>query len=71
MIYRVLIMNYSAFLMLHTQVEHHVQVEYHVAGMQPFARAIQHAIDLPIFSWGTLLDYAYSVISHREYYGHV
>ncbi|WP_457551076.1 aspartate/glutamate racemase family protein [Desulfobacula sp.] len=40
-------------------------------GMQPFARAIQHAIDLPIFSWGTLLDYAYSVVSHRDYYGHV
>ncbi len=40
-------------------------------GMQPFARAIQQAVDLPIFSWGTLLDYAYSVVSHREYYGHV
>ena len=40
-------------------------------GMQPFARAIQKAVDLPIFSWGTLLDYAYSVVSHREYYGHV
>ncbi len=40
-------------------------------GMQPFARAIQQAIDLPIFSWGTLLDYAYSAVSHREYYGHV
>ncbi len=31
----------------------------------------QHAVDLPIFSWGTLLDYAYSVVSHRDYYGHV
>ncbi len=40
-------------------------------GMQPFARAIQQEVDLPIFSWGTLLDYAYSVISHRDYYGHV
>ncbi len=40
-------------------------------GMQPFARAVQQAVDLPIFSWGTLLDYAYSVVSHREYYGHV
>jgi hypothetical protein len=40
-------------------------------GMQPFARAIQHEIDLPIFSWGTLLDYAYSIVSHRDYYGHV
>ena len=40
-------------------------------GMQPFARAVQQAIDLPIFSWGTLLDYAYSVVAHRDYYGHV
>jgi len=29
-------------------------------GMQPYARAVQRKIDLPIFSWGTLLDYAYS-----------
>jgi hypothetical protein len=40
-------------------------------GMQPFARALQRAIDIPIFSWGTLLDYAYSVAVHRDYYGHV
>jgi hypothetical protein len=40
-------------------------------GMQPFARAIQREIDIPIFSWGTLLDYAYSVAAHRDYYGHV
>ncbi len=40
-------------------------------GMQPFARAIQHKIDIPVFSWGTLLDYAYSVVVHRDYYGHV
>lgn len=40
-------------------------------GMQPFARAIQREIDLPVFSWGTLLDYAYSVVNHRDYYGHV
>ena len=40
-------------------------------GMQPFARAIQRRIDVPIFSWGTLLDYAYSVAVHRDYYGHV
>lgn len=41
------------------------------SGMQPFARSIQQAIDLPVFSWGTLLDYAYSVSVHRDYYGHV
>jgi hypothetical protein len=40
-------------------------------GMQPFARRIQQAVDLPVFSWGTLLDYAYSVVVHRDYYGHV
>ncbi len=40
-------------------------------GMQPFARAIQREIDIPVFSWGTLLDYAYSVTVHRDYYGHV
>ena len=40
-------------------------------GMQPFARALQREIDISIFSWGTLLDYAYSVVVHRDYYGHV
>jgi len=40
-------------------------------GMQPFARAVQQAVDRPVFSWGTLLDYAYSVVVHRDYYGHV
>jgi hypothetical protein len=40
-------------------------------GWQPFARAIQRAIDLPVYSWGTLLDYANLVVNAREYYGHV
>jgi hypothetical protein len=40
-------------------------------GMQPFARAVQREIDIAVFSWGTLLDYAYSVVAHRDYYGHV
>ena len=40
-------------------------------GFQPFARAAQREIDIPVFSWGTLLDYAYSVAVHRDYYGHV
>jgi hypothetical protein len=39
--------------------------------MQPFARAIQQVIDIPVFSWGTLLDYAYSIAVHRDFYGHV
>jgi hypothetical protein len=40
-------------------------------GFPPFARALQREIDIPIFSWGTLLDLAYSVVVHRDYYGHV
>lgn len=40
-------------------------------GMQPFARAIQREIDMPVYSWGTLLDYAYATSVHRDYYGHV
>ena len=40
-------------------------------GFQPFARAVQRVLELPVFSWGTLLDYAYSVTVHRDYYGHV
>ncbi len=39
-------------------------------GFPPFARALQREIRIPIFSWGTLLDYAYSVAVHRDYYGH-
>jgi hypothetical protein len=40
-------------------------------GFPPFARALQREIEIPIFSWGTLLDYAYSVAVHRDYHGHV
>lgn len=40
-------------------------------GFPPFARALQREIDIPVFSWGTLLDYAYSIVVHRDYYGHV
>ena len=40
-------------------------------GFPPFARTIQQEIGIPIFSWGTLLDYAYSVVVHRDYYGHI
>jgi hypothetical protein len=41
-------------------------------GFPPFARALQRQVeDMPVFSWGTLLDYAYSVVVHRDYYGHV
>jgi hypothetical protein len=40
-------------------------------GFPPFARALQRAIGIPLFSWGTLLEYAWSVVAHRDYYGHV
>ena len=40
-------------------------------GFPPFARALQREINFPVFSWGTLLDYAYSIVVHRDYYGHV
>ncbi len=40
-------------------------------GMQPFARSVQRELGLPVFSWGTLMDYMYSVVVHREYYGHL
>jgi hypothetical protein len=40
-------------------------------GFPPFARALQRAIEIPVFSWGSLMDYAYSVVVHRDYYGHV
>jgi len=40
-------------------------------GFPPFARALQREIGIPIFSWGTLMEFAYSVVVHRDYYGHV
>jgi hypothetical protein len=40
-------------------------------GFPHFARALQREIDIPVFSWGTLLDYAFSIAVHRDYYGHV
>lgn len=53
------------------QHEHMGAMVLECTGFPPFARALQRAIDIPIFSWGTLLDYAYSVAVHRDYYGHV
>lgn len=44
---------------------------FECTGFQPFARAVQRELDLPVFTWSTLLDYAYSVVNHREHYGHV
>jgi hypothetical protein len=54
--------------------QHHPQMGallLECSGLQPFARAVQQAIRLPVFSWGTLLDYAYSIAVHRDFYGHV
>lgn len=40
-------------------------------GFPPFARQLQREIDIPVFSYSTLHDYAYSVTVHRDFYGHV
>lgn len=40
-------------------------------GFPPFGRALQREIDIPVFSYSTLHDYANSVIVHRDFYGHV
>ena len=40
-------------------------------GFPPFARQLQREIDIPVYSFSTLLDYAYSVCVHRDFYGHV
>ena len=53
------------------KIAHIGAVMLECTGMQRFARAVQRVVDLPVFSWGTLLDYAYSVVAHRDYYGHV
>jgi hypothetical protein len=44
---------------------------FECTGFQPFARAVQREIMIPLFTWATLLDYAYSVVVHRDFYGHV
>jgi hypothetical protein len=44
---------------------------FECTGFQPFARAVQREIDIPLFTWSTLLEYAYSVVVHRDFYGHV
>lgn len=40
-------------------------------GLPPFARAVRRRIDIPIFSWATLMDYARLVTCHRDFYGNV
>ncbi len=40
-------------------------------GFSPFARAIQRAINMPVYSYATMMDYAYSTAVHRDFYGHV
>ena len=44
---------------------------FECTGFQPFARAVQREVGLPVFSWSTLLDFAYTVVAHRDFYGHV
>ena len=40
-------------------------------GFPPFARQLQQEIDIPLFSYNTLHDFAYSVVVHRDFHGHV
>ena len=40
-------------------------------GFPPFARQLQREINIPVFSYSTLHDHAYSVAVHRDFYGHV
>ncbi len=40
-------------------------------GYPPFARAAQRATGLPVFSWSTLQDFAWSVAAHQDFYGHI
>lgn len=40
-------------------------------GFPPFAAAVQREIGMPVFSWSTLLEFAYSAVVHREFTGHV
>jgi hypothetical protein len=44
---------------------------FECTGFQPFARAVQREIDIPIASWSTMLDHAYSMVVHRDFQGHV
>ena len=41
------------------------------SGLPTFCRALQREINMPIFSWGTMMEYIYSVVVHRDYYGHM
>ena len=36
-----------------------------------FQKDVARHVSIPVFSWGTLLDYAYSIVVHRDDYGHV
>ncbi len=40
-------------------------------GFPPFAQSVQRAIDMPVFSYATLMDFAYSAVVHRGFSGHV
>ncbi len=44
---------------------------FECTGFPPFARDVQRVINIPIYSWSTMMDYAYSVCVHRDFYGNV
>lgn len=44
---------------------------FECTGFPPFARDVQRIINIPIYSWSTLMDFAYSTVAHKDFYGHV
>lgn len=44
---------------------------FECTGFPPYAREVQRLLNIPIFTWSTLMDFAYSVTVHRDFYGHV
>ena len=44
---------------------------FECTGYQPFANAVQEQLNLPIYSWGTMLEYINSAVVHRKYNGSV
>lgn len=44
---------------------------FECTGYPPFARAVQDRLPLPVYSWGTLMEYLFSTVVHRSYEGFV
>ena len=44
---------------------------FECTGYHPFANAVQQKLNLPIYSWVTLMEYIFSAVLHRTYDGFV